>query len=179
MSRRNFIDEMNENRQLSQVTKVHKDTINNSETIKWLEKVLMGEQLFDAFPQGTYVCILMDLLAYDYTNLNNKAFELLMIFFNQRYCLVELLKQIQLLEKADSIKILKKVTNISLDLKTFIEVINQWIDEDNESSKNIFDVSTKLITTKEHVDYLASILVEKHHRSRRGILEGNFSSKLF
>jgi hypothetical protein len=56
----------------------------DNEAIPWLEKVLMGEQIFDSFSQATYVCVLMDLLAYNYTNLNNKAFDLLIKFFNQR-----------------------------------------------------------------------------------------------
>ena len=174
MSRRNFGDESVEQRYLSQKTGAVKNPIDDSDAIKWIEKVLMGEQLFDAFLQGSYVCILMDLLAYDYTNLNNKAFELLLKFFNQRSTLIELLEQIQLLEKSDSIKILKRVTKISLELKSFIEVVNQWVDEDEKSTKNIIDISATLLSTKESVDYLASILVEKHQNSRRGFLEGKF-----
>ena len=170
MSRRDLEDN-NTKGLLSPKPKYNNSIITDSETIGWLEKVLMGEQLFDAFPQTTYVCILMDLLAYEHTELNNKAFELLMKFFNQRHILLHLLKQVQLLEKPESIKVLKKVTKVNGELTTFIELINQWVDEENQSSKNIIDIATELIHCKEGVDYLASILVEKHFRDRKGILE--------
>jgi hypothetical protein len=114
---------------LSQSPKSNGAGMNDEETIKWIEKVLMGEQLFDAFSQKTYVCILLDLLAYNHLSLNNKAFDLLMKFFSQRANIVDLLKQVQLLEQPESIKILKKATKYSSELKTFIEMINQWVDD--------------------------------------------------
>jgi len=65
---------------------------------------------------------------------------------------------------------------ISSDLKSFIELINQWVDEENQSTKNIIDISSKLIHSKENIDYLASILVEKNNKNRRGTLEGKLST---
>jgi hypothetical protein len=50
----------------------------------------------------------MDLIAYQHLPLANKAFELLTKFFTQRSSLLELLKQIQLLEHPESIKTLNK-----------------------------------------------------------------------
>lgn len=143
----------------------------DNEAIPWLEKVLMGEQIFDSFPQTTYVCILMDLLAYNYTNLNNKAFDLLVKFFNQRAMCIDLLKQVQLLEQPESIKILKKVTKISIELKNFIEVINQWQDDEKNSKFSAVDASMYMVKCRENIDFMANILVEKQKKSRSQVLE--------
>ena len=143
----------------------------DNDAINWLEKVLMGEQIFDAYPQTTYVCILMDLLAYEYVPLSNRAFELVMKFFNQRAELIELLKQVQLLEQPESIKILKKVTKITSDLKGFSEAINQWANEEGPNGINPADLSLKILTCKENIDYMSNILVEKKRNPRQATLQ--------
>lgn len=91
----------------------------DDDAVHWLEKVLMGEQLFDAYPQSTYICILVDLLSYKHEPLYNKSLELIIRYFNQRQKLIEILKQIQLLEHPESIKTLNKVNSIISELKNF------------------------------------------------------------
>lgn len=155
------------------------NTNDDIEAVNWIEKVLMGEQLFDAYPQTTYVCLLMDLLAYDHMPLNNKSFDLLNKFFNQRIQLIELLKQIQLLEHPESIKNLKKVTKIIIDLKVFNEILSQWMDNSESNQYNLNDLSVKMLASKEYVDYMASILVEKQKKNRKAILEQYYNNNSY
>ena len=103
--RQNYEDEPD--RGLLAVTNPQKPAENDNDAVQWLEKVLMGEQLFDAYPQTTYICILIDLLSYKHEPLCNKSLELIIRYFNQRHKLIEILKQIQLLEHPESIKTLK------------------------------------------------------------------------
>lgn len=155
---------------LSQTPKVNGNGMNDEETINWIEKVLMGEQLFDSFSQKTYVCILLDLLAYNHLSLNNKAFDLLMKFFNQRANIIDLLKQVQLLEQPESIKILKKATKISSELKTFIEMINQWVD-DGTNNISLGELSVRMISCKENIEYMTSVLVENPKQLKRALMD--------
>ena len=101
-------DEESKNRLIYIPQTREKVSFEDNTAIIWIEKVLMGEQLFDGYPQTTYVCVLMDLIAYQHLPLANKAFELLNKFFSQRSNIIALLKQIQLLEHPESIKTLNK-----------------------------------------------------------------------
>ena len=113
--RQNYEDEPD--RGLLAVMNPQKPAEDDDDAFQWLEKVLMGEQLFDAYPQTTYICILIDLLSYKHEPLCNKSLELIIRYFNQRRQLIEIIKQIQLLEHPESIKTLKQVNSIISDLK--------------------------------------------------------------
>ena len=120
----------------------------------------MGEQLFDRYSQTTYVCVLMDLIAYEHLPLTNKAFELLTKFFTQRSNLLGLLKQIQLLEHPESIQTLNKWNQVLQELRRFIETIDIWLNEEtlNLSSN---DIAVGLVSSRESVDYLCQILIDR------------------
>lgn len=154
-------DEEVKNRLLANPHSKDQSAFDNNSAINWLEKVLMGEQIFDGYPQTTYVCILMDLLAYKHVPLTNKAFELIVRFFNQRAQLICLLKQIQLLEHPESIKTLKKVNEVMASLKQFVDGVNMWLHGDELSQAALSDLSVKLLSCKESIDFLGQILVEK------------------
>ena len=107
----------------------------------------MGEQLFDGYPQTTYVCVLMDFITYQHLPLANRAFELLNKFFSQRSNLITLLKQIQLLEHPESIKRLNRWNEVLVDLRRFIETIDIWLNE--EALKlNSNDIAVGLVFIK-------------------------------
>jgi hypothetical protein len=68
------------------------------------------------FEGGTgeiYICILFDLLLYQYNELNQVAFDLLIRFFNRKSTLLEGVQNIQILESQKSIEILTKVKEFS------------------------------------------------------------------
>ena len=55
MPRREIVDDNNTKSLLNPKPKANDESKNDIEVIGWLEKVLMGEQLFDAYSQTTYV----------------------------------------------------------------------------------------------------------------------------
>jgi len=154
---------------------LHDDT----DTLKGIEKVIMGSQLFDDYPQSTYVCVLMDLLAYNHVSLTNKSFSLLVKFFNQRTQLINILKQVQILEQPESIKILREVSNMMAELKNFSESLNQWMDQDASDNEKVTELSIKMLGCKESIDYMSGILVHKKNIKRKQMHPTGKQSSIF
>ena len=152
-----------------------KVSFEENSAIIWMEKVLMGEQLFDGYSQTTYVWVLMDLIAYQHLPLSNKAFELLTKFFTQRSNLLELLKQIQLLEHPESIQTLNKWIDVLQRLRKFIEAIDTWLNEET-LKLNSNDIAVGLVSSRESVDYLWQILIDRKQIKKQGTLKSNNDS---
>jgi hypothetical protein len=75
--------------------------------------LVAGMKGFEAGTGDIYVVILFDLLLYQYNELNQVAFELLVKYFNRKSTLIEALQNIQILESQKSIEILTKVKEFS------------------------------------------------------------------
>lgn len=56
-----------------------------------------------------FVCILLDIILYQNDELVNNAFKLLVLFFTQTQSLLELMSEVQLLEKSTDVAIMKRV----------------------------------------------------------------------
>ena len=103
---------------------------------------------FEAGTGDIYVVILFDLLLYQYNELNQVAFELLVKYFNRKSTLIEALQRIQILESQKSIEILTKVKEFSSQLKDFqqeAEMFMTTTEGDSKAKKaNIAEIFTFL-----------------------------------
>lgn len=104
----------------------------------------------------------MDLLAYRHVPLANKAFELIFKHFNRREQLISLLKQIQLLEHSESIQTLKRVGEVMVSLKQFVERISHLLRGEEIPQPLLVDLAVRLLACKDNLDYLSQILVQNN-----------------
>ncbi len=110
--------------------------------------LVAGMKGFEAGTGDIYVVILFDLLLYQYNELNQVAFELLVKYFNRKSTLLEALQNIQILESEKSIEILTKTKEFSSQLKNFQQEAEMFMINNEGESKakkaNIAEIFTFL-----------------------------------
>lgn len=57
---------------------------------------------YEAFNEQQYVCVLFDLMLYRYTELQSKAFAMLVNYFTRKRIMIECLNSTQILESSKS-----------------------------------------------------------------------------
>ena len=103
-----------------------------------------------------YICILFDLLLYQYPELNQAAFSLLIRFFNRKATLLEAINQVHVLETTKSIEILTRVHEYEELLKTYQGNAEKFMNGDDKESREtkirigeIFSFLTRYCTQHE------------------------------
>jgi hypothetical protein len=81
-----------------------------------------------------YICILFDLMLYNYPELNYSAFELLIRFFNRKASLLDCLTNIQILESKKSIDVLNKVKMYKGQLQVLQQEAELFMNEDDRTA---------------------------------------------
>ena len=66
-----------------------------------------------------YICILFDLMLYQYPELTKRVFALLVSFFTRKRTLMEGLMKTQILESTKSIHTMNRIKKWSSELKTY------------------------------------------------------------
>lgn len=64
---------------------------------------------YEAVNEQQYVCVLFDLLLYRHTDLQMKAFQMLVNYFIRNRIMIECLTQTQILESSNSVKTLSEI----------------------------------------------------------------------
>lgn len=82
-----------------------------------------------------YICILFDLMLYNYPELNNAAFELIVRFFNRKATLLECLGNIQILESTKSIDILNKVKVFKQQLAVQVKESDYYMSQSDKNAR--------------------------------------------
>jgi len=82
-----------------------------------------------------YICILFDLMLYNYPELNNAAFELIVRFFNRKATLLECLGNIQILESTKSIDILNKVKVYKQQLAIQVKESDYYMSQSDKNAR--------------------------------------------
>ena len=133
-----------------------KDMYNNN-VINWMNKAFEDKNLdLERISARDFVCILLDLILYENSDLINNAFKLLVRFFQQKNAIVELATEVQLLEDEQEIAILRCVSTQLTQMKKESENAEFWFGLTNKEclmkARNMmerFDMLTDLCIKKE------------------------------
>ena len=82
-----------------------------------------------------YICILFDLMLYNYPELNNAAFELIIRYFNRKATLLECLSNVQILQSTKSIDILNKVKVYKQQLQIQVKEADYYMTGNEKAGK--------------------------------------------
>lgn len=131
----------------------------NDQTLKWFEKV--NSDLKD---NDKFVCILLDILQFDYQSLTENSFMLFLRHFTTKRTLIDLLKGVQILEHPDAVKILFKVNDTVQILEKEIEQAWEWI----ASEKGVPNRSDERFRTAiDCIKYFSKLLIANSKQDER------------
>ena len=92
------------------------------------EELLLDKKLdLEELSIADFVCINLDLMLYKSKDLLNVGFHMLVRFHQQRHSLLQLLKQVQILEDRENVATLKKVDGQLSQLRKLAESSEFWL----------------------------------------------------
>jgi|LauGreDrversion4_2_1035121.scaffolds.fasta_scaffold17674_8 hypothetical protein len=104
--------------------------------------------------QSDFVCVLLDLILYESPDLINKAFKLLVRFFQQKKQIIDLASTVQILELESDIARMKTIEAQLTEMKRVADNAEFWM---GLSSKN---EAMKARNFMERLDMLSSLCVQ-------------------
>lgn len=114
---------------------------------------------FESINEQQYVCVLFDLMLYRITDLQAKAFGLLVNYFTRKRIIINCLASTQILESNKSTHILNEIKQSHLQLKKQFSEINFWLPKHigsgitcKEQVTALFEKLTKFCVLKEPKD---------------------------
>ncbi len=104
--------------------------------------------------QSDFVCVLLDLILYESPDLINKAFKLLVRFFQQKKQIIDLASTVQILELESDIARMKTIEAQLTEMKRVADNAEFWM---GLSSKN---EAMKARNFMERLDMLSSLCIQ-------------------
>ena len=128
----------------------------DGKVIEWINTAFSDKKLdLERISVADFVCVLLDLILYENSQLVNNAFKLLVRFFQQKQAIIDLASNVQLLEKDLEIAILKTVQQQLTEMKREGDNAEFWLGftgkDELKKSRNFM----------ERFDMLADLCVKK------------------
>jgi len=90
------------------------------------------------------VCVLFDLMMYRYTELQSKAFAMLVNYFTRKRIMIECLSSTQILESSKSIQTMNEIKKAHQQLKKLFSEISFWLQKHNISGTEAKEQVTRI-----------------------------------
>ena len=86
--------------------------------------------------EGDYICVLYDLLLYQYPELTKGVYGLLVKYFLRKRICLESIANVQVLENKNSTKMLNDIKKLTQELKKLQSESSFWINKNNQYGKD-------------------------------------------